>query len=93
MLTDCREARWSAVTAGWLARNPTRGGARCRVVGWWSRRVFRNMFGSNIGTVTSFPPCQSMLDMVTFMAKMWYMGSTHTVVWSEPTNSKSGCAS
>ena len=35
--------------------------------------------GSNMGRVTSLPPRHNMLDIVTFMAKMWNMGRTETV--------------
>ena len=50
------------------------------------------MFGSNIGTVIIFPPFHNMLDIVTFIAKMWNIGSTHTVTSSRPMKSIAGCA-
>ena len=82
MLTFWREATCSGVTAGWLTRKLTRGGARWRVVGLYVSIVSRNKFGSNMGSVTSLPPMWSMPDMVTFIAKMWYIGRTQMVVSS-----------
>ena len=75
-----RDARWSRVTAGWEARKPTRGGASWRFVGRYSSMVLRNKPGSNMGTVMVVPPWYNMPDIVTFMAKMWYMGNTHMLI-------------
>ena len=86
------EARCSGVAMGWEARKLTKGGARCRVVGLCDRSSPRNTAGSKLGTVTVVPPCQSMLDMVTFMANMWYIGRTQMVISSLPTTSTCGAA-
>ena len=77
---------------GWLARNWTRGGARCRKVGRCLVRAERNIPGSNPGRVTSFPPCHNMSDTVTFMAKMWNMGRMQTVTSSSAMPSITGWA-
>ena len=52
------------------------------LLGLWSNMACRNMPGSNPGTVTMVPCWYRNPDMVTFIAKMWYIGSTQIVVSS-----------
>ena len=46
-----------------------------------------------MGRVTSLPPRHNMLDIVTFMAKMWNIGRTQTVTSSVDMNSITGWSS
>ena len=72
--------KWSSVTLSLLARNDTRGGARCKNVGWCFIILFTNVWGSNLDMVTIFPPTCKVIKDVTINPKMWNIGRTQTVL-------------